>query len=379
MRARRADAVKNITGLSLALAAAAIGACASVQSPRDAVDVFEDAVLNGDIDGVERLGSPSAYNVVLSSRMAGATVLGCVPDVGGGERCTVGPAACAEPDQATLTLHLDAAHNQAYHVTSAAVAGVYRTLDTPDFGTGVLVQACGLRDRYSRLVSDFLTSEIYSTTLVPWPYAAPPGSPGDSAIAASRLATNRGTVGEAVAALQRALALGESATTITTTAVVEAGFTLGLHIALSPRGIGFVWNHDALAYPTDTTRLRDAIALLDFAMDVPHPGVDWHRVAVIGHRYAEMFTHTPSIAAMEEMNGTAHYMMGRALTDAASRGQSCALWTSAHDALATGYRYLENVPKVDEADNTATRLAKDARTMAQNADSARVQVCRLAA
>ncbi len=40
-----------------------------------------------------------------------------------------------------------------------------------------------------------------------------------------------------------------------TTAVVEAAFTL-----------------------------RRAIAWLDFAMQVPHPGVDWHNVAVLGTR-----------------------------------------------------------------------------------------------
>jgi hypothetical protein len=170
-----------------------------------------------------------------------------------------------------------------------------------------------------------------------------------------------------------------------TTAVVEAAFTLGLRLTPPHRvdptqsAVTFVWHHDSNAYPTDTMQLRRGIALLDFAMGVPHPGVDWHKVAVLGRRDAVMFTHTPSIAAMEEMNGTAHYMLGRALSGDAAHTQTCTLWTSAHDALATSYRYLETVPRVDEADITDVRLAKDARTMAQNADSARVRTCRTSA
>jgi hypothetical protein len=71
----------------------------------------------------------------------------------------------------------------------------------------------------------------------------------------SRLATNHGATTEAIAALQQALAAGEDTTSVVTTAVVEAAFTL-----------------------------RRAIAWLDFAMQVPHPGVDWHNVAVLGTR-----------------------------------------------------------------------------------------------
>lgn len=379
MRGRCARAVRTIETVWAPLFVVAIGACASVQTPGATAATFDEDVLYGDAAGASRLGPPSVYAVVAISRMAGATVLGCTADVGGGERCTVGPAGCADSDDATLTLHLESVFNRGYRVTAAAVAGIYLTLDLPDFGTGIIVQPCGLRERYSPPMAEFLASEIYSTRLVPWPYSAPPRSAGDSALAASRISTNRAATGDAVAALQRALTLGEAAPTVTTTAVVEAAFTLRLHMAQSQRGTGFVWNHDTLAYPTNAARLRAGISLLDFAMGVPHDGVDWHKVPVIGGRYAIMFTHTPSIAAMEEMNGTAHYMLGRVLVDDATHAPTCALWTSAHEALATSARYLENVPPVNEADKTDSQLAKAAGGLAQHTDTARARSCRAAA
>ena len=83
------------------------------------------------------------------------------------------------------------------------------------------------------------------------------------------------------------------------------------------------------------------------------------------------FTHTPSIAAMEEMNGTAHFLFGRALMgDAGQAAQSCAAWTRARDVLAAGYRYLGNVPRVDQADDVDAHLAKSAGLTAQPESSA---------
>jgi len=218
---------------------------------------------------------------------------------------------------------------------------------------------------------------------VPWPYVRPPTDPGDTALAMSRLAINRGALDAAIAGLQRALASGEDTATVVTTAVVEAAFTLGLHVTppnrIDPaqRSVRPVWNHDADAYPTDTARLRRAIALLDFGMQVPHPGVDWHDVAVLGRRGHDItFTHTPSISAMEEMDGVAHYLLGRALMDAATRAQTCNLWTSARDALETGYTYLAKVPRVDQADDADVRMVKTIKPILPRADSARLRACR---
>jgi hypothetical protein len=319
--------------------------------------------------------------VIASSSLGGRVLQDCGPDVGGGVRYTFVPEqGCGNADDATLTMHLEELPNDTYRVTAAAIAGVYRTDVSPDFGTLVYLEVCGLRGMYAgdAELDPFLSSEIYSTTLVPWPYSHPPATRGDTALATSRLATNHRATADALAALQQALAAGEDTTRVVTTAVVEGAFTLGLHLA--PAYGRFVWNHDAAAYPTDTGLLGRAIVWLDFAMRVPHPGVDWHNVAVLGTRgHTITFTHTPSIASMEEINGTAHYLLGRALMDGASRAQGCDAWTRAHDALAVGYRYLEKVPPVDQADDVDARLAKSAARATQEADSARVQVCRSAA
>jgi hypothetical protein len=387
MRRHPSTAPCAASALGCALGMLTLAGCMSLHRPADVALALETDVRSGDITSGEHLGSLSVYTVIASSSLGGRVFEGCRPDMGGGVRCTFLPNGCGNGDDATLTMHLEAIPNGTYRITAAAIAGIYRTADSPDFGTVVYLEACGLRGTYTEPeyaeLDPFLSSEIYSARLVPWPYTDPPVTRGDTSLVASRLATNHGATADAIAALQQALAAGEDTASVVKTAVVEAAFTLGLHLAAPTRidpaqkAPRFIWNHDPEAYPTDTALLRRAIAWLDFAMQVPHPGVDWHKVAVLGNRGRTItFTYTPSIAAMEEMNGIAHYLLGRALTDAANRAQSCALWTSAHEALAAGFRYIEGVPQVDEADDVDARLTKAAAVATQQSDSVRLRVCR---
>lgn len=360
--------------------------CVVLRRPTDVAYDLGNAVQTRDVAHGEALSSPSAYSVLASARLPWILLDGCEPDVGGGVRCTFTPQGCEQRYDAALTIHLEAVAKERYHVTAAAATGLFRSVVDPDFGTEFFVVPCGLElmfsmEPYTEL-GPFLLSELYSTALVPWPYALPPRIRADTALAMSRLAVNRGAIDTAIADLQQALVPGEDTEGVVTTAVIEAGFVLGLHVSPSNRVDPTqpyarpVWHHDADAYPTDTARLRRGIALLDFAMGVPHPGFNWHQVAVLGQRGHNItFTHTPSIAAMEEMNGLAHYMFGRALMDVATRVPTCARWAAAHDALGTAYAYLTKVPQVDQADDADARTVKIIQPLVQRADSTRLRVC----
>lgn len=369
----------------LAIGLVALSRCASLSPPVKTVLDLQTALATGDVAATERLAPLGVYTVMAGVPLGMIFIQACTPDFGGGTRCTL-THDCGG-DDAALTLHLERGANRSAYVTAAAVQGDMRTVDSPDFGTRVFVYPCGVEGSYTdRQLAEldvFLASEVYSSTLVSWPYADPPSTTADTALAMSRLDANRGAIDDARAALQRALALGQDTASVVTTAVVEAGFALGLHLTpphwLDPSSsaVDFVWHHGADAYPADTAVLRRGIELLDFAMGVPNAGVDWHAAPLLGTRGRDItFTHTPSIAAMEEMNGIAHYLLGRAYVQRARREPTCALWHTADEALLTGYGYLRNVPPVDEADDTDARLAHAADGLRQQADTARERVCK---
>ncbi len=363
-----------------------LAACVSYRRPANVALDLGQAVYTGDVTQGERLGSLSVYSVVASANLGLITLDGCEADVGGGVRCTFSPG-CTTEYEPVLTMHMQTVAKGAYHVTAAAITGLFRTVDTPDFGPVIFVVRCGLREVMMTApdteLGPYLASEVYSSTLVPWPYAAAPTNHADTALVMSRLAVNRGAADMAIAQLQEALGSGEDPQRVVTTAVVEAAFTLGLHVTAPNRvdptqnAIRPVWNHDAETYPTDTAQLRRGISLLDFAMGVPHPRVNWDKIAVLGYRGHDItFTHTPSIAAMGEMNGIAHYMLGRSLLQAATQLGSCDLWTRAYGAFTTAYADLTKVPPVDEADHVDGNLVKAIKLMTQPTDSTRPRACR---
>lgn len=388
MRNRRTAVSRTQAPALIVLGLIALGGCLRPGGATGAALDLESAA------GLSRT-EPSSGTDGIPTLLAWATprdflFLGCVADVGGGKRCTFTPDDCEGSDAATLTMHVEQGPNDSDRVTAVAVSGMVRTIDEPKVGAVVDLLRCGLPGAYTEweygVLVDFLMSEVYTTMLVPWPYADPPTTRDDTVLAMSRLAVNRGAVGDAITALGQALSLGGDTASVVTTAVVEAGFAMGLHLTPVPVGDSsrtprrFIWRHGAEAYDVDTTSLRRGIELLDFAMRVPNAGVDWSEVPVWGGKGDTLvFTHTPSIAAMEEMNGVAHYVLGQALVASATASPSCATWRAADEALETGYSYLRSAPRIDEADDTDEHLAEAASHAVQRADSARRAACQAAA
>jgi hypothetical protein len=202
-------------------------------------------------------------------------------------------------------------------------------------------------------------------------------------LAISRLETNHRAISEALASLRQALTLGEDTMVVLRTAVVEAGFTMGIGITDSQLNLNWqwydlhlVWNPGAGAYPTDTTPLRRGIQLMDFALAMPDASVDWsHVLALPGGGPWLLNLRTPSLAALDEMIGIAHLQLGRAYIARATQTPSCALWTDAHDALTKAYTSLKRRPEFERADPSDRRLAASAGELAHHADSTRVLEC----
>ena len=135
------------------------------------------------------------------------------------------------------------------------------------------------------------------------------------------------------------------------------------------------WDDGAGAYPTDTTLLRRGIRLLDFAAQQPGSSIDWSQVLALPAGGWLANARAPSIAALNEMNGIAHYQLGRVYLGQAAAAPSCALWTQAPESLATGYSYLSRTPRDPRADPSDGRLAESAKQLTQRADSARIRAC----
>ena len=103
-------------------------------------------------------------------------------------------------------MHLTEAPNGEYSVTSAAVLGVFGSLYDPERGRSTWLNDC--RNAFSS-VGLLALGEKYSLELVPWPSSNRPRTRADTDLAVSRLATNRDSIDEALAALRQAAALGE--------------------------------------------------------------------------------------------------------------------------------------------------------------------------
>jgi hypothetical protein len=251
----------------------------------------------------------------------------------------------------------------------------------PERGRSAWLNGCGGVDG----VGLFALSEKYSSELVPWTSSIRPRTRADTDLAVSRLATNRDSIDDALAALRQAAALGEDSKSVVLTAAVEAAFTMGLIVATDSDRIlrwrGVLppnWDDGAGAYPTDTTLLRRGIRLLDFAAQLPGASIDWSHVLTdpAGGWIANL--RAPSVAALAEMNGIAHYQLGRVYRvylGEATAAPSCALWTQASESLATGYSYLTHTPQDPRADPSDARLAESAKQLTQRADSARIRAC----
>jgi hypothetical protein len=383
MRSRRAAARFFTPALAapIGLAACLLLGCVSLRRPDDVAMDLYSAAWQRDVATGEGIAAPGVYEVISSALPASYTLDECTADIGGGVRCAFMPRGC--DGGATMTMHLVEAPKGTYRITSAAVVGVFRSVNDPNLGTIVVLAPCGLVGNYREELTPFLTSELYSSALVPWSHRGPPRTRADTALAMSRLDTDREAIAEAVAALGQALAIGQDTTSVVATAVVEAGVTMGLGVAplaeLVHRqrpGLRPLWSHGAQAYPTDTTLLRRGIQFLDFAARLPH-AVDWSDVLALdrdGHGLLDV--RTASVAALDEMNGIAHYQLGRAYLDRATQTRTCALWTAAHDVLATGHASLARMPAVALADPSDARLAASSSQLAQRADSARLQSCR---
>jgi hypothetical protein len=382
MRCRR-GAVRNVVfalGPAVGLVAG-LAACVSLHRPADVSLELYSAVWQRDRAAGESVAAPGVYDVVASALPASYSLDGCNPDIGGGVRCGFRSRGC--DGGATITMRLVEAQSGTYRVTSAAVVGVFRSVDDPNLGTIVALTPCGLTGHYREELTPVLTTEVYSSALVPWPYREPPSTPADTVLAMSRLDTDRGAIADAVAALGHALALGEDTTSVVATAVVEGAVTIGLGIVDASEivrrrrpGLRPLWNHGAGAYPTDTTVLRRGLQFLDFAARLPH-SVNWSDVLALdwsGHGLLDI--RTASVAALDEMNGIAHYLVGSAYLMRAAQSPTCALWTTAHDELATGYMSLKRLPAVALADPSDARLASAAGELTQRADSARLRECR---
>jgi hypothetical protein len=362
--------------------AAGLLACASLPLSRPddvALDLYT-AAWHHDAATGDRVAASGIFQVISGALPGRYTLKGCNPDIGGGVRCTFTPWGC--PGDTPITMHLVQVANGTWRVTSAAVVGVFRSVDDPNLGTIVVLGVCGLRGKaYAEELTPFFTSEVYSSSLVPWPYADAPSARADSLLAMSRLDVNRGVVGDAVAALGQALALGEDTTALVSTAVVEAAMTIGLGIAAASefkdrRGLWLrpLWSHGAKAYPTDTAILQRGVQFLDFAARLPRAAIDWGHVLRLGDR-GLLNVRTASVAALDEMNGTAHYLLGRAYLDHAAQMPTCAIWTAARDALASGSTSLGRPPQLELTDPADRRLAASARQLMARADSGRLQAC----
>jgi hypothetical protein len=382
---RRRDYVARlltpILGPALGLASGLLG-CASLHRPNDVALNVLDAARESDASTGTRNAGPGVYDVVAVATGAASSnrdqliLDGCRADIGGGVRCVFTLQGCVG---ATLTMHLTEAPNGEYSVASAAVVGVFASVYDPERGRSAWLTGCG--SAYTK-VGSFAWSEKYSSELVPWTSSSQPRTRADTDLAASRLATNRDSIDVALAALSQAATLGEDPRSVVLTAAVEAAFTMGLIIATDSDRIlrwrGVVppnWDDGAGAYPTDTTLLRRGIRFLDFAAQLPGARINWSQVLTLPTGEWLANPRAPSIAALAEMNGIAHYQLGRIYMVQAAAAPSCALWTQADESLATAYSYLSRTPQDPRADPSDAHLAESAQQLTQRADSARIRAC----
>jgi hypothetical protein len=363
--------------VGIVLMVGAIG-CASVRQPSDVATDLYTAALQRDAAGGARIAAAGVYDVVRTGLTPlGYNFAGCEADIGEGVRCSYTYDEGCDTG-ATIMMHMVPTPEGSYRVTTAAVVGIFYTfLRTSNPGGGRMAVALNPRCG-TRVTSPLLTSEVYWSVLVPWPYGVPPTTRGDTALAISRLYTNRGATADGVAALGRALALGEDSIRVAATAIVEAGATMGLGLSAVSDSIEreplssllYIWPHGDRTYPRDTAVLRRGIAFLDVA-DRLSGSVDWNQVYAYGHDIR-----CACLGALNEMSGIAHYLVGRAYLDRATNEPGCAVWTTAFEALASGSSYLGRIPQYERGDPSDALLAVSAHQLAQRADSSRAVACR---
>ena len=225
----------RILGPALGLALGLLG-CTSLHCANDVALNMLDAARESDVSAGTSNPEPSVYDVVAMAN-AGARsardiliLHGCRADIGGGVRCVFTPQVCGASGF-TLTMHLTEGPDGDYVVTSAAVLGVFASLYDPQRGRSAWLIGCGFANPSADSVGFFALSEKYSSELVPWVSSNRLRTRADTDLAVSRLATNRDSIDEALAALRRAAALGEDSKSVVLTATVEAAFTMGLIIA----------------------------------------------------------------------------------------------------------------------------------------------------
>ncbi len=369
----------------IAFAVASVG-CVSLHRPSDVALRLYTVGRDRDAAAGDKMAPPSAYNVIAAWPGGAPSLEACGTDIGGGVRCTFVPLGCGSGSEATLTMHLEPLATGEYRVTAASIAGVFTTFADPDYGTLVRLQTCGLQliyaePRYAALTS-LLTSELSSKTLVPWPYADAPHTRADTTLAISRVQTNRARAAAAIAALREALALGEDTMTVATNAIVEAAATMDLRVT-PPHYIDptqpakhFVWQRDPSAYPTDTIALRRGLEWIDFAMEIAHPQTAWNGALVLAARgRTRIDTRTPSIAALDEMSGMTHYLLGRSYLSHARQSPACDVFRTAYKLLSRGYADFEATHRTDEADAVDDRGAASAAQLLAQADSSSRDLC----
>lgn len=375
----------SLSGVVIALAG--VSGCVSLGHPTEVALTLYTAARDHNVSAGTKFARPGAYDVIAAWAEAAPSLEGCEPDIGGGIRCTFETGVCNSDSEGVLTMHLEASASKTYRVTAAAIEGIVLTFDDPDYGTFIRLAPCGLSplvfpEQVRPILTALLTGELSSESLVPWPYASPPRTRADTALAMSRLNTNRADTRATIAALKDALGLGADTITVATNAVVEAAASMKLHIT-PPHDIDpaqsarrFVWRRDFSAYSGDTVLLRRGLELIDFASDIANSRTGWKDALVLTLRgHALVSARTPSIAAIGELSGMVQYLLGRSYLQRATASPTCDLFLNAYQLLRRGYGDLKDVPPTDEADTVDSRAAASANRLLARADSGRQRVC----